>query len=182
MCLVSKNFFPKIAKTNITCYKEFSIEFDDKSLKFVSPYRRYDYTKSVLETKVLKPSFSSIIKQIFNHFSLSTLDYFSEFKRYEVHDGYVHAYQKPYGDFDSNGQYFLVKCYIPKGTFYYKDYGSTFAARKIVICDEELDEKIEQIKQNQMEFIKKIEEEKQYLREVRKLKKRLKKKKKKHRK
>ena len=121
MCLISKWNFPKKAKEDIICYKILRKE-------------EYGYYTPYLDTPV---KLNSTLK--------ATGCRFRSFKnRYEVGEGYIHAYTKRYlanpvrfEEFmDDSYDYVSIKCIIPKGTKYHvSKNGFEICSRKMHLED-----------------------------------------------
>lgn len=111
MCLKSKAFYPKKAKEDIVCYKRLlfpSIPSPKDNDCFISPF--YAFVWKLGEEYTAERA--------------KTIKYVVDFgvNKYKIENGYFHTFVD-YKDCDdtTNGLTdVIVKCIIPKGTYYYE--------------------------------------------------------------
>ena len=132
MCLISKHFFPKIAKTDIICYKQMIISPNvNGKYTFIAPYTGYEFDDSIINNNTLKPDIISRMNYFFE--LILWIIPFLFYKKFDVCGGFIHAYAE-----EPSSNYAIFKCHIPKGALYYEEinkWDKSYAASVLVIDD-----------------------------------------------
>lgn len=121
MCLVKIHKFPKISWKPITCYKI----LQKRKNNYSTPYLNYSITKDKEVIKGNENFFKGLISKIICGWG-------------------VHAYINRYDAFELAqycckvdqviGGYVVIKCIIPRFTFYFKGKNNEICSRKMIIC------------------------------------------------
>ena len=113
MCLVSKQFIPKIAKEDIKCFKVLKVISNAKGIEIRTPItkKKIPLNKIMNTEKELQYTLRSEIFPIFGK-KCSYLP-----GSYEIGKGYIHTYATEI--FVDNSTDIICECIIPKGTLYF---------------------------------------------------------------
>lgn len=126
MCLISKQFIPKIAKKDIKCFKVLKVISNARGIEIRTPItkKKIPLNKIMNTEKELQYTLHSKIFPIFGRKCSYLPGY------YEIGKGYIHTYDVEI--FVNNSTEIICECIIPKGTLYFtSSTNSVLASKKI---------------------------------------------------